>query len=298
MWKPNLESEARSVVSSSVSQARSRLLGKSSIRTTILYILCVIVVFVLLGFIGHFLIQLGILPPESNVGFLNYLIITLFVFLLGMLHVSSMRSFMTWIKPQDYMQGTLMTLLMGIIGAIAIFVLSFSYKASETLMNQEFKANVRPLISTLLIFPLAYFIQWAAEAYEQIPPKIYKLWRYKPLLQMPQLLEHEYKQTTIVLFVIDIRFGEKNHYDMRSRIPNRLTVGDGFQFSIDEENQNNSGREIEIRSPQGEYYQWYFYIKKPWWKPDLFIDPDRTILENHLRDGNRIVARRHVARKN
>lgn len=290
---PNFGSMARSAVTSTISEARSSIMRRSSVRVMILYILVVMVLFLVVGYIGYALVHYEILPPTINVGFWNYTIALVFVTLLGMWNLSGMRSFMPWTQPDRYLQGTLMTLLMGIIGGLSMFLLSYApglFRVVET--QEEFRTNIRPLVSAVLIFPLPYFLNWAYEAYDEIPPKIYKLWQYNPLRQMPQLLEYEYKQTTIIIFMLDIRYGERNSYDLRSKIPNRMMIGDGFQFSIDEHNTNEPGREIEFRDIHGQYHRWYFYVKRGWLKSDLFIDPDKTCPENYLRDGVRILAKR------
>jgi hypothetical protein len=291
MYRPNLESEFRNIASGSVSRARSGLLQNKTLRNTILYMLVVLAGFALTGYLGHLLI-VHVLKDMPDAGFWGYAIILSIVLLLGMLHVSSLRAFMKWIRPDDYLQGTLITLLMGIIGGLAIFFLSFMPRIFGFTDTQELKANVRPLVTTVLAFPLAYFVQWAFETFEKIPPKVYKLWKYNALLQMPQLTEREFSQTIMVIFMLDIRSGEKNPWSMRSKIPNRMMIGDGFQFSIDEHNEKEPGREIEYRTVIGDYHRWYFYVKRPWWKGDLFIDPDKTCLENQISDGARIQARR------
>lgn len=284
---------ARSAVTSSISEARTNLMRRSSVKVMILYILVVMVMFLVVGYIGYALIHYEILATSINVGFWNYIIALVLITLLGVWHVNGMRSFMPWTQPDKYLQGTMMTLLMGIIGGLSMFLLSYAPGLFRVVIAQEeFRTNIRPLVSAVLIFPLAYFLNWAYEVYDEIPPKIYKLWQYNPLRQMPQLLEYEYKQTTIIIFMLDIRYGERNSYDLRSKIPNRMMIGDGFQFSIDEHNTNEPGREIEFRDVQGAYHRWYFYVKRGWWKTDLFIDPDKTCPENYLRDGVRILAKR------
>ena len=290
---PNFGGEARSMVGSAVSQAKGSLTRRPAFRTMILYILMVFLVFLGVGFMGHLLIAgSGPLSSVDNGTFWNYAIIMFVVMLLGLWNMSAMRSFMKWIAPQDYLQAMLMTLLIGIIGCVTMYLLSFSPRWIKSLAEWDLKNNVRPLLSTVLVFPLPFLVNWAYENFDLIPPKIYKLWQYNPLLQMPQLTEGEFKQTMFVIFSLDIRYKEKNSYDLRSKIPNRMMVGDGFQFSMDEHNQNEPGRVIEMRDEQGQYYRWYFFIKKPWWKADLFVDPDKTSPENYLKDGNRIIARR------
>ncbi len=282
MYTPNFGSEARSIATSTVGQARSRILRRPEVRVTILYVLLTVVAFGLVSFLGHTIIIKNLLPTNSDASFWTYVITLTFIFLLGWLHTSSMKSFMTWIKPSDYLRGTLMTLLFGLIGGLTIFMLSFSPRWFDALQAQEFKANVRPLVSTVLIFPLAYFLGWAFEAYDRIPPKIYKIWRYNPLIRLPNLTERDRNNTKVVTFVLDVHYGEPNPYDMRSKIPDIMLVGDGFKLTIDEDNRKNPNRMIEIGTPRGNFYEWYFYIRRAWWSPYRFVDPYKTLGRRYL----------------
>ncbi len=294
MLRFNPQSELNSVVSSSVSQARGKVLNNHTVRNTILYIFCTVLVFGLVGYLGHILIRS---LPGQTPGFWGYMIVLLMVMLLGVLNITVMRSAMPSISPDNYLVGTLITLLIGIVGGIAIFVLSFGPKMLGITDVQELKANVRPLITTMLVFPLPFFVAWAHTAYDRIPPKIYKLWKYNPFLQMPNLTEAEFKRTTNVIFVVDIRFGEQNIYDIRSFIPDKMNVGDGFQFSLDEHNEDEPSRKIEVRdatnpNAKTNLYKWHFYVLRPWYRPNLYIDPDRNCRENFLENGVRIITRR------
>lgn len=294
MSRFNVQSEVGSMVNSSVNQARSNILRNRTVRNTILYILGTLLVFGLVGYLGHLLVRS--LPGETP-GFWAYLIVLTLVLVLGMLNIPTMRAAMPGIGPDDYKLGMLMTLLIGIIGGIGIFALSFGPKMLNIPDVQELKANVRPLITTILAFPLPFLVQWAYENYDRIPPKIYKLWQYNPYLQMPNLTEAEFRRTTNVIFVVDIRHGERNTYDIRSFIPDKMNVGDGFQFSLDEHNEDEPQRKIEIRdttnpNPKANLYKWHFFVQRPWYRPNLFVDPDRNCRENYLQNGVRIIARR------
>ncbi|GAB4002302.1 hypothetical protein GCM10028807_60680 [Spirosoma daeguense] len=295
MFRPNLESEARSMTNRAMSDVRSGLMRSKSIRNTILFVIITFFIFAGVGYVGH-LIANKVLPIDSDVSFWTYAIILSIVFILGMVNVSALRSYMPWIQPDDYLQGGLMTLLMGIIGGVAIFLISFSPRLFQILADQEFRANVRPLVSTVLIFPLPFLIQWAYENYDAIPPKVFKKWKYNPFLQMPALTESEFKRTTSVIFVLDIKYGERNSYDIRSFIPDVMNVGDGFQFSIDEHNEDEPSRRIEVRSSPKDFFEWHFYVQRPWYRKNLYIDPDRTCRENHLLNGVRILAHRLAPR--
>lgn len=294
MYTPNFGNEARSITTQAVSQARARFLRRPEVRVNILYILATIVLFLLVSFLGHAIVIYNLLPATVDVAFWNYVIILTVVFLIGMLHVSSMSAFMTWIKPSDYLRGTIVTLIYGLLAGLVMFFISFSPKLFDVLNTQEFKGNVRPLVSTVLIFPLPYFLGWAFEAYDRIPPKIYKIWRYNPLIRLPSLTERDRNNTKVVTFVLDVHYGEPNPYDMRSKIPDIMLVGDGFKLTIDEDNRKNPNRMIEIATARGHFYEWYFYIRRAWWRPYHFVDPYKTVEENHLRDGDRILSRRRM----
>ncbi len=294
MYTPNFGNEARSITSQAISQARGRFIRRPEVRVNILYIVATIVLFLLVSFLGHAIVIYNLLPANVDVAFWNYVIILTVVFLLGMLHVSSMGAFMTWIKPSDYLRGTIVTLIYGLLAGLVIFFISFSPKLFDALNTQEFKGNVRPLVSTVLIFPLPYFLGWAFEAYDRIPPKIYKIWRYNPLIRLPSLTERDRNNTKVVTFVLDVHYGEPNPYDMRSKIPDIMLIGDGFKLTIDEDNRKNPNRMIEIATARGHFYEWYFYIRRAWWRPYHFVDPYKTVEENHLRDGDRILSRRRM----
>ena len=294
MRMPNFGSEARNVVTSSVNQAKGRFIRKPSVRSTILYTLAAILVFGLVGFLAHAIVINEFLPATSDVGLWTYAITLGFIFLLGIVHVTVLKSMFGWIKHDDYMSGTVMTLYIGLIGSLTLFFLTFSNKLFESLNTQEFRGNVRPLISAMLAFPLPYFIGWAYEFYEQIPPKIYKIWKYNPLIRLPNLTERDRNNTKVVTFVLDVNHNEPNPYDMRSKIPDVMLVGDGFKLTIDEDNRKNPNRMIQIANPRGEFYEWYFYIRRAWYRPYRFVDPYKTVEENQLRDGDRIVSRRRI----
>lgn len=294
MARFNVESEVGSMVNSSVNQARSNVLRNRTVRNTILYILVTLLAFGLVGYMGHLLIRS---LPGQTPGFWSYMIVLTSILLLGVLHVSTLRSAMPSIGSDNYLLGMLMTLLIGIVGGIAIFVLSFGPKMFSITDVQELKANVRPLITTVLIFPLPFLVQWAFENYNRIPPKIYKLWQYNPYQQMPDLTDAEWNRNTNVVFVVDIRHGEQNTYDVVTLIPDAMNVGEGFQISSEEHNEAKPHRRIEFQQPtqpnrQKSYYQWHFYVQRPWYRPNLYIDPERNCRENFLQNGVRILARR------
>ena len=294
MYTPNFGNEARSIVTNSTSQVRSSILRRPGFRVGVLYFLLTVVAFGLVTFLGHAIIINNLLPAGTDVPFWTYVIILFVVLLLGVAHASAMKAFMSWIKPTDYLYGTLMTLAIALLGGLTILFFSFSPRWVDALQVQEFKANVRPLINTVLILPLPYFLGWAFDAYDRIPPKIYKVWRYNPLIRLPNLTERDRNSTKVVTFVLDVKYGEPNPYDMRSKIPDVMLIGDGFKLTIDEDNRKNPNRMIEISSNRGVFYEWYFFIRRSWWRPYRFVDPYKTVEENHLRDGDRITARRRV----
>jgi len=294
MARFNIESELGSMVNSSVNQARSNVVRNRTVRNTVLYILGTLLLFGAAGYLGHLLIRS---LPGQTPGFWGYMAVLTIVLLLGVWNVSILPKAMPSIKADNYMIGTLMTLLIGIVGGIAIFTLSFGPRMLHITDVQELKANVRPLITTVLIFPLPFFVNWAYVAYDKIPPKIYKLWKYNPFLQMPDLTEAEFRRTTNVVFVTDIRHGERNTYDIRSFIPDKMNVGDGFQFSLDEHNEDEPTRRIEVRDAKNpnvktNIFKWHFYVQRPWYRTNLYIDPDRNCRENFLQNGVRIITRR------
>lgn len=292
MYTPNFGGEARTIVSSTVNQAKGRFFTRPGVRSTILYFLAVILVFGLVGFLAHAIVINEFLPATVDVGLWVYIITLSLILLLGMVHATVQPSVFKWVKPNDYFMGTIMVLIVGLVGSLTLFFLTYTTKWFDSLNAQEFRGNVRPLTSAMMAFPLPFFTAWAYEMYERIPPKIYKIWKYNPLIRLPNLTERDRNNTKVVTFVLDVNNNEPNPYDMRSKIPDVMLVGDGFKLTIDEDNRKNPNRMIQIANPRGEFFEWYFYIRRAWYKPYRFVDPYKTVEENALRDGDRIISRR------
>lgn len=295
----NPQNEARSVASQAMGQARSGLMRNVPVRNTILYMMVTFFVFCGVGYAGYFTAD-KLLSTSGSLSYWNYIITLTVVLLLGIAHVNILRWAMPWIEADNYLLGTLITLLMGIIGGLALFLVSFSPKMfgwSGGTINEDFKVYVRPLITTIPAFLLGYFIQWAHESFDLIPPKIYKLWKYNPLMQRPNLSESDMKRSVNVILVVDIRLGDSNLYDIRSFIPDKLNIGEGFQMSVDEHNEDEPARRIDVRDPENpddetNLYEWHFYVQRQWWQSRLYIDPYRNCPENYVTNGARIIARR------
>ena len=291
MYTPNFGGEARTIVSSTVNQAKGRFFTRPGVRSTILYFLAVILMFGLLGFLAHAIVINEFLPATVDVGLWVYLITLTLILLLGMIHASVQPSVFKWVKPNDYFMGTIIVLIVGLVGSLTLFFLTYTTKWFDSLNAQEFRGNVRPLTSAMMAFPL---MVWAYEMYERIPPKIYKIWKYNPLIRLPNLTERDRNNTKVVTFVLDVNNNEPNPYDMRSKIPDVVLVDDGFKLTIDEDNRKNPNRMIQIANPRGEFFEWHFYIRRAWYKPYRFVDPYKTVEENALCDGDRIISRRRT----
>lgn len=295
----NPQNEARSVVSQSVAQARSGLLRNAPVRNTILYMVVVFFLFCGIGYVGYFL-STKLLSTSDSLNFWTYTIVLTLVLLLGLIHVSTLRSAMRWIAENDYLLGTLITFLMSVIAGLALFLVSFSpqlFGYSDGTTSEDFKIYVRPLITTVPVFLLPYFIEWAYNAFQQIPPKIYKVWEYDTEMLRPRLSAADLKHMTDIIFVLDLQLGEQKIYDIVTDIPDKLTIGQAFQLAINEHNSAEPRRQIDVRNPlnpdnSGNLYKWHFYVQRSWWKNNLYIDPYRNCPENYVTNGTRIIAHR------
>ncbi|MCX6216958.1 TssN family type VI secretion system protein [Spirosoma sp.] len=295
----NPQNEARTMAGQVVGQARSNLSRNVPVRNTILYMLVVFFVFCGVGYLGY-LTATTLFASSGNAALWTYTLILGVVLLLGVLHANALRWAMPWIAPDNYLLGTLMTLLMGIFGGLALFLVSFSpnmFGWGSGTLDEAFKIHVRPLVTTVPAFLIAYFVQWAFDAFNRIPPKIYKVWKYDPLMPRPRLSESDLKRLTDIVFVVDIRLGERNIYDIVSDIPDKLSIGQAFQLAVDEHNRDEPKRQIEVRDPYNpdpvtNLYEWHFYVQRPWWRGNLYIDPERNCPENYVINGHRIIIRR------
>ena len=273
---PNPTSQARGAANSAVSNLSSRMQGSKVFLSLLLYVLCTVLAFGLLGFAA----------VRSPWGFpLTLVLLMQAMGLLGWLYAAQLPNWLSWLNPESRGQSVLTLALTAALGAGAIVALRWVPWAKNYLPPAGF-------VSAVLPFLLPYFFWESYRAWMAIPYRRYKLWCYNPLAPSPDLSRMDLNHFMVVHFWMTRRLGEALYHDFSSKAPYQMRLNDLFAIFLSDYNKLKPDQAIQYLDNEGQSFGWLFYAKRPWWRQRMYYDPDFTFQDNFLRQGNIIVAER------
>ncbi len=242
-----------------------------------LHLLLFIVLFLLLGLLGH-----------SSVFFsptIMYVVLQVCCFLLGLLHLHLMQqNFKFNENEHGFWLELLFTLAVAGFGFVAFYIL-FSY------FNREGYSLL--FCSAIFIFICSYFIYQCFERAMDIPMKIYKKWFYPMNTALKDPDESKLKNMLVISFEF-IKKPDDSHYtNFRSKAPNDMDFGQLFYFFINDYNDRHPNEKIVFKTDGEQPFGWIFYKKRKWYQfITRYIDADSSFYMNKIKENDIIVCNR------
>ncbi|MCC6287222.1 MAG: hypothetical protein IT249_05000 [Chitinophagaceae bacterium] len=261
--------------------AISRLRGafKPYSKQTIVYLLLYCLGFV----IAALLINLPLGSYSSH-----YIVFQLLFTALGILHTYTCRYYLKWSRDDSFWADLLFTIVIMLAGA-ACFLLIYR------VFNKE--GMDWYMATAALFFAVPFLVNETFKRAMRIPPKVFKQWFY-PVHLENELIPDETKLKN--LLVISFEFRKKPndiHYtNFRAKAPADMEMGELFYFFINDYNDRHPQERIVYADDKlGQPYGWIFYKKPKWYTIfTKYIDTDRTIFINNIRENDIIVCHRNV----
>lgn len=172
---------------------------------------------------------------------------------------------------------------------LSYFFIVVGYLIAFSLFSGFFKYNflltsyiwISSVSSVLTIVPmLAEFAFGHAIA---IRPKEYKTWVYPQKTLLMDRDKIDVTKFSVINFVFSKKYGDTAISNFQSKAPNEIKLGDLFYFFVQEWNHKNPGNTIEYAASNGMPFGWHFTIRKSWWQPKFYLDPDLTVRENNIK---------------
>ena len=273
---PDPSSQARSAVTSSLSNLSSQVQRSKVFISLLLYVLLTVLGFGLLG----------LAAVRSTLGYrLTFGLLQLALLLLGWLYAAQLPRWLPWLRAGSRWQAGLALLGTAVLGSGAIWVLQKLPWVRAILPATGFLMAVIP-------FLLPYFFWQSYQAWIAIPPRLYKLWHYNPLAPSPDLARMDLNHFMVIHFWMTRRYGESLYHDFSSKAPYQMRLSDLFAIFLSDYNKLKPDQALQYVDSQGAAFGWLFYAKQGWWRRRHYYDPDRTFQDNFLRQGSIIVAQR------
>lgn len=175
-----------------------------------------------------------------------------------------------------------------IVAVLGMYVFSLLFNLFHPLKNGLL---VSSCILTVII-PLLF--HWSYQAFLDIPPEIYKVWRYiigKEELDLDGL---DFNR----MMVLEVEFSRKVHDEelikVKAKAPANVVYGDWFQKFINDYNFKFQESPIAHSDNFNQTYGWIFYVKPSFFSRRRYIDPDLSIIDNKILEARTIVCKRVV----
>jgi uncharacterized membrane protein YhdT len=213
-----------------------------------------------------------------------FIILQFLYLLMGYVHVRLMYKHLPHLEPNKFRKGFLFTLLMIAIGVVSsVLLVKYGLKSKNAFFYP----------TATLLFPVAYLVKKAFDAFVEIPHHNYKKWYYPLSVEAP---DRDFIDLSVILIVhlnFTKRQAEESLTTFTAKAPLNMAVGTLFQIFINDYNERNEDNPIQFldekKTPQG----WLFYVNRSFWKKKFYLDPDLTFNENGVVDKEGIFAERY-----
>lgn len=245
--------------------------------------------------------------------FLLYAIITFILFALTAL--LSNKKVLSNLPLSNYISFQVVFLILGTINVIASRKIFPDINEKRTSFLNEFLFNIVIAMIGLTTFiyitglnkpDYVYFFITAISAffipfmttklYEYtlaIPAAVYKTWKYPLEKNIKEPNSNELSNPLVVSF----EFNKENNSDeisnFRLKAPEKMELGKLFYFFMKEYNERNPEGNIKHIDKNSEQpYEWIFYKKGSFFKPERYLNHAHTIEANDIKENDIIICQR------
>jgi hypothetical protein len=219
--------------------------------------------------------------------FTIYWILAGIFLLFGIIHI--MMTHQRYFAPRENNQKILIGELFFAVSVIFFTLLIFS--ALLYFLRDRSFLFYPTLMSGLTFFVPLAFIHTFRAAYN-IPPSTFKTWRYPITKAIDPPDEDPNERLLVIGFQIAKRPSDQTKTYFRAKTPENIVLGDLYYHFINDYNELQSETPIEFLDQQSATHEWWFRAKPKWYQFHKILDPEKTMLENGVRENTVIICER------
>lgn len=242
-----------------------------------------VIVFVLLSAL--------IIGVPGFIGLLGYSFSSGFFFAYQLLYLGLgilyMRAMLRHISTKLTRYRVLVEIIISLIAvALGMYLFSLFYNLFSPLKNGLLVAtSVLPLLVPLLFY-------WSYQAFLDIPPEIYKIWKYTAGKEELDLDGIDFNR----MMVLEVEFSrnaeDEDLLKVKAKAPANVQYGEWFQKFINDYNNKFSANPIAYSDSSSDIYGWIFYVKPGFFSRRRYVDPELSIADNKILEHKTIVCKR------
>ena len=214
---------------------------------------------------------------------LNYIAIQILFLVLGILQLFCMEKVFVWNEENKIYPQLLFTLAVAIFGSIG-FVLVLRYVGVPAFLYFFWTACIP--------FFIGFFFRLLWQGTIEFPDPVFQKWFY-PLSRVVLLPDQdELRNPRIISLVFEKTLYAECPTVFKAKAPITMSYAKFFFHFINDYNQRHPEDPISFKDARNQPYGWYFYVKPNFFGLSRNINPELTILANHIRDHCTILCKR------
>lgn len=200
---------------------------------------------------------------------------------LGILHVYTLFKYIKWINERTFWAELIFTIVVASAGGLC-FMMVYRYFSRDEMDITMLTAAIG------FIVPL--FVYYTYKRAIAIPFKILKQWMYPIQAQRAEPDQKKLKNLLVISFEFLKKENDKHYTNFRAKAPADMDFGELFYYFINDYNERHPHAPISYQNGTGASSGWIFFKKPKWYSLfTKYIDAERTIFTNHIRENDIIM---------
>jgi hypothetical protein len=260
-----------------VSLALSKVKGAKAYRKpTLLYLLITALCFGIAGISGFYVVNESI--------FYYYIHLQAMILILGILHAILLYSLIKWTDKTKFLWEFLYTLAIVFLG-IVVFLLTYKHLLRVHVLQYQ-------VLTAVTWFFVPFLFARALERFRMIPARIFRKWFYPVGQEINDPLDSELVSLLVISFVFHKKLNDPEITTFRAKAPSNMEFGRLFYYFVNDYNDRHREGPIEFLDQENHPHGWIFYHKPSWFRKKRYIDPEKIIKVNRIRENSVIICQR------
>jgi len=217
-----------------------------------------------------------------------YLIVQVLAIILGGFNVRVIRKrFTNDVKSviQKRIFESLITAICCLLGGY-IFFLIFQWVGPKT-------EGALMSATSIVTFGIPLLFFYTHVAISQIPYGIYKTWNIETEKTIYDFKGINFDQLIVLNVELSKKASDKQRFTIKAKsLPTEITFGQWFHRLLSDYNMKYPSSKIEVEDMKGQPYDWIFYVKRSVIKPRTYIDFEKDIEGNEIKEKQIIICKR------
>lgn len=239
------------------------------------YILSFVLLYALVAFLGH-----NKLFEEITNEFLFYQIASL---IFGILHVWFYRWYFQEFSIYSYTAELLFSLVVPLYSSVLFIIIYTALNGIDFtfLMCSHF---------LVFVIPTGFYMTFNIMMI--IPPRKFVTWT--PLREYEAMETKEMADILLITLLIKKDEKDKKYSTIRVKAPVKVDFGRLFIISLLGYNRVNDGDIVQLEMPNGEPYNWVFYLQPKWYEKTKYVDANYYMGLNGITENSVIICQRET----